>query len=195
MNITLSTQALLVILIVVLVLALALVSLRTRRRVRPPHEAPNESRRRSPEAAPVAPSEPHAHPVAAEHKNIDMGDHGADVARQYGKQRSPEWPRVAHEHLAVEPACVVCGHTGVGLNVHHIRPFHLFPELELDPTNLITLCQVKGKDHHLLVGHLDNWASYNLNVRPDTKRYADESADQIRSNPSWQAEERARPVG
>jgi 5-methylcytosine-specific restriction endonuclease McrA len=120
-------------------------------------------------------------------------DHGAEVASKYGKARSPEWPRVAHEHLLHEPACVVCGHRGKGLQVHHIKPFHLYPELELDPHNLITLCEVKGRDHHLLVGHLDDWESYNLNVRDDTRRYHDENAKQIRANPAWQKEEAHRP--
>lgn len=120
-------------------------------------------------------------------------DHGLEVARRYGHNRSPEWPRVAQEHLLHEPACVACGYKGRGLQVHHIKPFHLYPDLELDPRNLITLCEVKGRDHHLLIGHLDDWESYNPNVREDTHRFHRESARQIRANPAWQEEEMHRP--
>ncbi|HEY0755627.1 MAG TPA: HNH endonuclease [Ktedonobacteraceae bacterium] len=121
-------------------------------------------------------------------------DHGLAVARMYGReQRSPQWSRVAHEHLLHEPACVVCGYKGRGLQVHHIKPFHLHPELELDPTNLITLCEINGREHHLLIGHLDDWTSYNPIVRDDTHRYHNESANQIRQNPAWLEEEAHRP--
>lgn len=120
-------------------------------------------------------------------------DHGAHIARQHGHERSPEWPRVAHEHLAVEPACVVCGHRGHGLQVHHVKPFHLHPNLELDPNNLITLCELRGRDHHLLVGHLDEWESYNVQVRADCKRYHKMSAAQIRAHPHWQKQILERP--
>jgi 5-methylcytosine-specific restriction endonuclease McrA len=121
-------------------------------------------------------------------------DHGASVAHRYGRARSPEWPRVAHEHLSHEPACAVCGHRGRGLQVHHIKPFHLYPELELDPKNLITLCEIKGRTHHLLIGHLDDWESYNKRVREDAKRYSHQSATAIKANSTWQKEVSQRPM-
>ncbi|WP_149401495.1 HNH endonuclease [Dictyobacter arantiisoli] len=121
-------------------------------------------------------------------------DPGARIANQYGRARSPEWPRVAHEHLSHQPACVVCGHRGKGLQVHHIKPFHLYPELELDPNNLITLCEIRGRTHHLLIGHLDNWESYNKRVREDTKRYSHQSAAAIKANVTWQKEVAQRPM-
>lgn len=121
-------------------------------------------------------------------------DRGAEVAQKYGRARSPEWPEVAREHLLHQPACAACGYQGQGIQVHHIRPFHLFPQLELDPTNLITLCEVKGRDHHLLLGHLDDWESYNLNVREDVSRFHNEKAKQIRANPAWQKEVQNRPA-
>jgi hypothetical protein len=120
-------------------------------------------------------------------------DNGAIVARKHGIERSPEWPAVAHPHLLKEPACRACGHRGQGLQVHHIKPFHLHPDLELDPNNLITLCELKGRDHHLLLGHLDDWESYNPNVRQDVKRFYKMSDSQIRADPVWQKEERQRP--
>ena len=120
-------------------------------------------------------------------------DHGAHIARKHGHERSPEWSRVAHEHLAIEPACVACGHKGLGLQVHHIKPFHLHPNLELDPNNLITLCEIPDRDHHLLIGHLDDWESHNERVRADVKRFYKMSARQIRANATWQKEVSQRP--
>lgn len=120
-------------------------------------------------------------------------DHGWEVARRHGHERSSEWPRVEKEHLLREPACAACGYKGRGLQVHHIKPFHLHPNLELDPGNLITLCEIKERDHHLLIGHLDDWESYNPNVRTDVKRFHKENARQIRANPAWQKEMLRRP--
>ena len=84
-------------------------------------------------------------------------------------KRSGEWPRVRKEHLAIEPACAVCGATE-SLNVHHVIPVHIDPTKELDKNNFITLCE--GAHHlncHLLFGHLQNWSSYNITVREDVK--------------------------
>jgi hypothetical protein len=121
-------------------------------------------------------------------------DRGLEIARRHsGRERSPEWSRVEHEHLAHEPACVACGYRGKGLQVHHIKPFHLHPQLELDPNNLMTLCEIPGRDHHLLIGHLDNFESYNPHVREDTRKYYGKTADQIRAAPSWKKEVLARP--
>ncbi len=112
---------------------------------------------------------------------------------RHGTARSPQWSRVEKEHLMREPACVACGYRGHGLQVHHVKPFHLHPNLELDPRNLITLCEVKGRDHHLLLGHLDELESYNVNVREDVKRYHGKSADHIRGDAAWQKAVAKRP--
>lgn len=120
-------------------------------------------------------------------------DHGAHIAKQHGHARSPEWSRVEKAHLLREPACVACGYRGKGLQVHHIKPFHLHPALELDPNNLITLCEIKERDHHLLLGHLDNWESYNVHVKEDVRRFYNQTADQIRTNSTWQKKMQQRP--
>lgn len=78
--------------------------------------------------------------------------------------RSHEWPKVEKLHLSKFPACAACGSIKKP-QVHHMKPFHLHPELELDPTNLITLCM--DNDCHLLVGHGDNFRAYNPNVQED----------------------------
>lgn len=120
-------------------------------------------------------------------------DHGAHVARKHGRERSPEWRRVAREHLLREPRCVVCGYKGRHLQVHHIKPFHLHPHLELDPQNLITLCEARGREHHLLIGHLDAWDSYNEHVRADAKHFYRKTAAQIRADLHWLKKVSQRP--
>jgi 5-methylcytosine-specific restriction endonuclease McrA len=171
-HITLSFQALVIILAVLLIVGFILSRLGKRR---------TPAARRNRRQGPVG------------RGKTRRPDHGRAVARQHGHERSPEWSRVAKEHLLREPTCVVCGYKGQGLQVHHIKPFHLHPKLELDPNNLITLCEIKGRDHHLLIGHLDDWESYNVNVRRDAKVFHKMSDSQIRANPTWQKEEHQRP--
>jgi 5-methylcytosine-specific restriction endonuclease McrA len=85
-----------------------------------------------------------------------------------GAARSSKWSRVRFEHLVKNPFCSVCSGRAK-LEVHHVRPFHQSPELELDPTNLITLCESKtnGINCHLAFGHLGNYKSANPDVKSD----------------------------
>lgn len=80
--------------------------------------------------------------------------------------RSGRWKGVRAEFLRAYPSCAACGSTKL-LNVHHIEPFHIKPEKELDPTNLITLCEAPSMNHHLMLGHLGNWSSWNVTVEAD----------------------------
>jgi 5-methylcytosine-specific restriction endonuclease McrA len=57
--------------------------------------------------------------------------------------------------------------------VHHKVPFHDRPELELDPTNLVTLCGPKHRNHHLDIGHLGDYKCYNHNIDAWLKAVAD----------------------
>lgn len=84
-------------------------------------------------------------------------------------RRSDKWPTVRKHHLELQPACAVCGGKEK-LEVHHKKPFHIHPELELDPDNLITLCESGhgGVNCHLFVGHLSNFKSLNENVDADS---------------------------
>lgn len=86
----------------------------------------------------------------------------------FGAARSAHWPQVQKSFIKEHPICAVCDKKGSllnPLNVHHQHPFHLHPELELDPKNLITLCRV----HHLWWGHLGNWSSFNADVEMDAQ--------------------------
>lgn len=88
----------------------------------------------------------------------------------YEGPRASEWVYVRNEFVRRHPRCEACG-SGYELNVHHIKPFHLYPELELDEGNLITLC----REHHFRIGHdpdgkgpaKPNWSLSNPNVRSD----------------------------
>lgn len=91
-----------------------------------------------------------------------------------GRVRSSKWATVRKHHIVKNPTCAVCGGTEKA-EVHHIKPFHEYPELELTPTNLITLCESKshGVVCHLFVGHLGNYKNSNPEVVEDAKAWRD----------------------
>lgn len=82
-----------------------------------------------------------------------------------GKKRSGKWRSLEQSFIDENPFCEVCG-SHINLQVHHIKPFHLYPELELDPSNLITLC-MDTNECHLKIGHGGNWRNYF----PDIVKY------------------------
>lgn len=92
--------------------------------------------------------------------------------------RSSHWPTVMHhfkhnerydgQHWVfvndgIDRSCCRCCGSRENLNVHHIKPFHIDPALELDFDNLVTLC----REHHFHIGHKDNWKNSNPNVCAD----------------------------
>jgi len=88
-----------------------------------------------------------------------------------GQKRSKEWTTLRKRVLKNSDAkCAVCGSTKK-LELHHILPFNLFPDLELEEGNLIILCDGNGrfgiKSCHLLFGHYGNFKLYNPNVHDD----------------------------
>src|SRR3990167_2391024 len=92
------------------------------------------------------------------------------ASRTFGAARSPEWRVVRKQHITKFPFCALCGSTKI-LEVHHKKPFHLHPELELDPSNLITLCE-SGKNGivcHRAFGHLGDYKSVNNDIDSDVK--------------------------
>jgi len=86
-----------------------------------------------------------------------------------GKPRSGKWRGVRESFLAKNPTCAACGDHRM-LNVHHKLPFHSHPELELEESNLIVLCEVPSHACHFTIGHLHNWAAYNPHVEEDAAR-------------------------
>jgi 5-methylcytosine-specific restriction protein A len=99
--------------------------------------------------------------------DVVQGKHPLDA------KRSGRWPAVRKRHLESSPCCAVCGGTEK-LEVHHIVPFHLHPDLELSPGNLVTLCEANkgGVNCHLHYGHLGNYKSFNADVCSDAMQWA-----------------------
>lgn len=89
-------------------------------------------------------------------------------------KRSGKWSSVRKHHLEKNGECVVCGDTRK-LEVHHIKPFHLYPELELEADNLLTMCESKsyGIICHLLVGHNGSYKNINPDVVEDAVYWRD----------------------
>lgn len=77
--------------------------------------------------------------------------------------RSSKWNKVRKDFLKNNPRCAACGSDN-DIEIHHIVPVHVDPSLELDTNNLIPLC---AKSCHLLMGHLMDYKSWNVNVIKD----------------------------
>ena len=92
--------------------------------------------------------------------------------------RSNKWPGVRKKFLEKHADCACCS-SKKSLEVHHKKPFHGNPELELDENNLITLCDGSMRCH-LLVGHLGDWKSWNTEAQVD----ADQWLGKIKNRPT-----------
>jgi len=79
-----------------------------------------------------------------------------------GKKRAPSWSRFRKRYIAAIGRCEICARKR-GLEAHHIIPFHIAPDLELNTGNLIALC----RRCHLFVGHLGSWQKFNVSVVSD----------------------------
>jgi len=70
------------------------------------------------------------------------------------------WQKCRREFLKkVGKVCVCCG-SKKKIQVHHILPRHIRPDLAVDQTNLIALC----RDCHFHIGHLNSYFIYNAAV-------------------------------
>lgn len=140
-------------------------------------------------------------------------DHGLKVATKHSVlDRSSRWPTERKKFLCKNPYCKAChppkglakiGHSilhAVGLppvQVHHIIPFHFCvllgrPELELDERNLITLCE-RGLNHHLVLGHLNDFHTFNPSVFTFVAKYQGWDAQKIKADPYYVKAIAARP--
>ena len=84
-----------------------------------------------------------------------------------GQKRSSEWRLFRQKYI--QDQCASCG-SETKLELHHIVPFNVAPDLELDPDNVITLCENKkyGINCHLYNGHNGNYRNFNLRVKSDS---------------------------
>lgn len=90
----------------------------------------------------------------------------SDMLRGVFRRRSSRWPAVERHHLMLHPACAACGGREK-VQAHHIIPFHVAPDRELDPTNLLSLCETKAPRCHLEVGHHGAWRRWNPDAVKD----------------------------
>ena len=82
--------------------------------------------------------------------------------------RSGKWRAVRARHLELNPTCAACG-TDEDVEVHHILPVHEAirlgrPEMELDKTNLLTLCGGL-RNCHWAIGHGYDWKAWRPSAR------------------------------
>ena len=92
--------------------------------------------------------------------------------RTLGAARSSNWSAVRRAFIDAHPFCAVCNKRGTLLSpneAHHKEMFNLRPELELEISNLITLC----RRCHLIFGHLGNFRSYNVDIEVDARIWRD----------------------
>ncbi len=92
------------------------------------------------------------------------------IPKPHDAKRSGKWRAVRTRFLAANPKCAGCGGTD-HLEAHHRKPFHLNPALELDPANLIVLCETPGHNCHFHFGHLLDWHSFNVAVAVDAAAF------------------------
>jgi hypothetical protein len=100
--------------------------------------------------------------------------------RTFGGTRSSQWPTVRAEFLKSHPTCEACGRDKY-LQVHHKRSFATQPDLELNPQNLIVLCEGMESNCHRLIGHLQNYKSLNETVETDAAYWL----AKIINRPTW----------
>jgi len=96
------------------------------------------------------------------------------------RNRSAKWNNVRDNFIKSNPFCAACG-TKEKLQVHHISPFYLHPELELDEKNLISLCMSKN-ECHLAIGHGGSFRYYNPRVTLHAKRFFIEKNKKVKES-------------
>lgn len=96
--------------------------------------------------------------------------------------RGSEWREARSNHLLVEAFCQCCGRNN-NLEVHHVIPWHIKPELRYESSNLITLC----RECHFRFAHHSNWSDCNPSIREDCARFNQRFI--VRAKRGWYSEE------
>jgi hypothetical protein len=92
-----------------------------------------------------------------------------------GTARSDKWPEFRKNWFKEHGEfCRLCGGKEK-VELHHIQPFHLAPNLELAEVNVIALCESEkgGLNCHLAIGHLGSFKSFNPTVVADIQFWHD----------------------
>ena len=86
--------------------------------------------------------------------------------RTFGAKRSSDWSRFRNENI--KDRCEICG-SKFFLELHHVLPFHIRPDLELDKNNVITAC----RRHHLEFCHFFNFKKFNIDIKNHIEKIHD----------------------
>ena len=93
------------------------------------------------------------------------------IVTLFAGDRSSQWNKVRKTHLILNPKCELCGSTK-SVQVHHIMVFQHHPELELEPSNLMTVCTSKywgnGVNCHI-IAHGGSFMFENPEARTDVE--------------------------
>jgi len=84
------------------------------------------------------------------------------------KKLSPRgwaWSKFEKNYVKSNSVCLACGAT-TSLEVHHKIPYAMRPDLEFEPTNLVTLCMSTNKCHFRL-GHGSYWSAFTPSINLD----------------------------
>lgn len=85
-----------------------------------------------------------------------------------GKARASDWSTWRKQHI--KDYCELCLKKGSilsPLELHHVKKFSDFPELEKDPDNVVTGCRTC----HLKFYHLGSFLSANKYIKEDIKTW------------------------
>jgi 5-methylcytosine-specific restriction enzyme A len=101
-----------------------------------------------------------------------MSNRGYQMSKKpIDNKRSAQWPKLRKGFLKGK-VCAACGGKKK-LEAHHIKPFHLHPDLELDPSNLVALCEGnKDVNCHLVIGHSFDFKGFNSEAVVDAASIA-----------------------
>ena len=90
----------------------------------------------------------------------DLQRHYLNLVAKDGASLNWSWQKCKREFYKLIPKECACCPSKKQIEVHHIKPRHLFPELALEFLNLIALC----KTCHLRIGHLGSYFQYNETI-------------------------------
>ena len=112
--------------------------------------------------------------------------------------RSEHWHTCEHAFMQASVGCVMCGRKDVPRNAHHIVPYHFLvtvgrPDLECDPRILADMCVEHEEEHHLLVGHLGSFESYNPKLMECVEKWRGFNKLQIQIRDDYRAFVADRP--
>lgn len=97
-----------------------------------------------------------------------------------GVPRHPDWPKKSRAWMAAgHGVCEVCGSKATV--VHHLWPFHFYPELEMEEWNWHAVCEGEGRslNCHLTIGHSGTFRAFNPNFVVDAALMRQRIAERV----------------